>query len=547
MSNIKKELIISAWNNLSNTSSSKFWGLISILSSLNSSEQLTSGKSYKINTIKLCKLLERLFYFGSYNKMYSDNGNYVIFSNIWQVKASEYFTYGKIPITDAAIYYHIGMEFEDTIDLNTIVNSFIKEIKLNNDDLNTLFDTNFQNITSLTEPVYSKKEIFKQISDLKNFNTLNYTLTFESPYTIVSHPAELSRAPFIQSLYAAQSNFECLLLTKFNFNKLYSTSSSTSGRQELLSFNKIIFGAPGTGKSHKVKEITQGHSKTVITFHPDTDYATFVGSYKPTIKEKSDNITYDFVPQAFANAYVNAWKNLDKPYFLVIEEINRGNCAQIFGDIFQLLDRSSNGFSDYVIDIDNDFANYIKKELGNQHYYSDKIIELSQCSELEIPFLYSKIALPSNLYLLATMNTSDQSLFPMDSAFKRRWDWECVPINYTKASEFYIVVGENKYNWGEFIKVINEKIKDVSSSEDKNLGQYFVKPINGIITFEQFRSKVMFYLWFEIFKDEMGSNECIFKYDVEGNTSFTFSDLFNYNAIEIIQGFMRFLRVNACN
>lgn len=198
--------------------------------------------------------------------------------------------------------------------------------------------------------------------------------------------------------------------------------------------NRIFYGAPGTGKSHKVRKLTEGQEKTVITFHPDTDYSSFVGSYKPQLADNGKDITYGFVPQAFAKAYVSAWKDTTKPHYLVIEEINRGNCAQIFGDIFQLLDRRVDGYSDYVIDVDKDFADYIKQNenLGDNEAYKDKIIELAEIAEGG-EFSYSKIALPGNLYIYATMNTSDQSLFPMDSAFKRRWEWEYLPIDYTKA------------------------------------------------------------------------------------------------------------------
>lgn len=306
---------------------------------------------------------------------------------------------------------------------------------------------------------------------------------------------------------------------------------------------QIYYGAPGTGKSHKVKGITLGQNKTVVTFHPDTDYASFVGAYKPTLHEDGDKITYGFVPQAFATAYVNAWKDKTKDYFLVIEEINRGNCAQIFGDIFQLLDRRRDGFSDYVIDVDKDFADYIEKELSRVEGYEEIITELAEAADIEDAFSYSKIALPSNLHILATMNTSDQSLFPMDSAFKRRWDWEYMPIDYTKASEFTIVIGDTKYNWGAFIDEVNKRIKAISNSEDKQIGTFFVKAPDKIITFKQFRSKVMFYLWFEIYKEEVGTGDCIFRRNDADDKGFCFGDLFNPDAEAIMKDFMEFIGV----
>lgn len=244
----------------------------------------------------------------------------------------------------------------------------------------------------------------------------------------------------------------------------------------------IFYGSPGTGKSREVERITNGYNRTRTTFHPETDYHSFVGSYKPVMD--GINIKYEFVPQAFTKAYCNAWLNPEQPHFLIIEEINRGNCAQIFGDLFQCLDRDETGKSKYEIDCDKDLADYLKIEFEGKDIVTDKII------------------LPNNLYILATMNTSDQSLFPMDSAFKRRWDWEFVPINYDDANSLNIVIGDSTYNWGKFIENINPKIKELTGSEDKQLGNRFVNPKDGNITFDQFRSKVLFYLWSEVYKDE---------------------------------------------
>lgn len=289
-------------------------------------------------------------------------------------------------------------------------------------------------------------------------------------------------------------------------------------RPEGVNLNQIYYGAPGTGKSKIIKEITNTSANTRTTFHPDTDYTAFVGSYKPS-KDASGSITYSFTPQAFTNAYINAWKDLDNPYYLVIEEINRGNCAQVFGDIFQLLDRREDGFSEYTTDVDTDLALYLESELSGTTEYLRKISEICGSSAG-----YSKIALPGNLYILATMNTSDQSLFPMDSAFKRRWSWAYVPINYTDAENLFIKVDESKYSWAEFLKIINPKIRELTDSEDKQLGNRFVNPHDGIITFEQFRSKVLFYLWFEIYKDESGTTDNIFRSSEDQELSF--GDLF---------------------
>ena len=152
-----------------------------------------------------------------------------------------------------------------------------------------------------------------------------------------------------------------------------------------------------------------------------------------------------------------------------------------------------------------------------------------------------KIILPNNLYILATMNTSDQSLFPMDSAFKRRWDWEFVTINYEDANSLNIVVGDSTYNWGKFIENINPKIKELTGSEDKQLGNRFVNPIDGNITFDQFRSKVLFYLWSEVYKDEYGTQNSIFKFEENGEPKdFQFGDLYNENSTDLVKAFLTY-------
>lgn len=302
------------------------------------------------------------------------------------------------------------------------------------------------------------------------------------------------------------------------------------------SYQIIFYGSPGTGKSREIEMRTNGHNRTRTTFHPETDYHSFVGSYKPVMD--GVNIKYEFVPQAFTKAYCNAWLNPEQPYFLIIEEINRGNCAQIFGDLFQCLDRDGNGFSKYEINCDKDLANYLKSVFESSAN-TEAVESYKAIIQTED---FDKIILPNNLYILATMNTSDQSLFPMDSAFKRRWDWEFVPINYDDANSLNIVIGDSTYNWGKFIENINPKIKELTGSEDKQLGNRFVNPKDRKITFDQFRSKILFYLWSEVYKDEFGTQSSIFKYELEENNpiDFQFGELYNGNETDIVKAFLKF-------
>lgn len=340
---------------------------------------------------------------------------------------------------------------------------------------------------------------------------------------------------------------------------------------------KIYYGCPGTGKSFKIKEEIEGVDGELAvyfddkgkkidtpdtkeerigkpsnifrtTFHPDYDYATFVGSYKPVmevVKEKTENqkeekeLGYSFVPQVFTKAYIRAYNSKkdktlssdEKNVYLIIEEINRGNCAQIFGDLFQLLDRKG-GVSEFPVVPDTELINYLNKE--------------------GIPG--NTIRLPENLHILATMNTSDQSLFPMDSAFKRRWSMEYIPINLQQeiAQKYTFRVKGKEYSWVKFLEKVNPLIRKATDSEDKQMGEFFIK---GDISEEDFKNKVMFYLWNDVCKDLYSASRISPLYfmrsdDAEGNKNvFTFAELYgkgryeddtkDYTApVDLLEGFI---------
>ena len=313
--------------------------------------------------------------------------------------------------------------------------------------------------------------------------------------------------------------------------ELFSNEAKKVKLPSNLTLQQIYYGAPGTGKSKTIKDLTFGESVIRTTFHPDSDYASFVGTYKPITEEvvlrdcngkkvidddtkevvKEERIAYKFIPQAFLEAYVKAWKKLgsSKKQFLIIEEINRGNCAQIFGDLFQLLDRNEYGFSDYPIVADKDMQKYLEKEFaGWEITNKDEINQLyGEANMVNLIMKGERLVLPSNLYIWATMNTSDQSLFPIDSAFKRRWDWKYVPIREGRDKEtnaplnWYINTGNKQYDWWSFISKVNELIGSLTNSEDKKLGYFFCKAKDGEIDADLFVSKVIFYLWNDVFKD----------------------------------------------
>ena len=339
-------------------------------------------------------------------------------------------------------------------------------------------------------------------------------------------------------------------------------------KSDSYSLQQIHYGAPGTGKSYIVKKQTEGESVVRTTFHPDSDYSTFVGCYKPTTKEvemrdvtgkviiehgqpvTENRIIYQFVDQAFLQAYIKAWKfyaeaedGVDpKKQFLIIEEINRGNCAQIFGDLFQLLDRNDSGFSEYFIHADKDMQKHLSNAFKGcllKDSHKDTINSLySKEDDVVAKVLSGEILLlPNNLYIWATMNTSDQSLFPIDSAFKRRWEWEYEPIKY-KNIDWVIDIEGSKYLWTSFQREINKRIFDATNSEDKMLGDYFVSPADGVITERILLNKILFYLWNDVCKDGEGD---IFK--TADNEDVTFSDLHSDGDKDKLIAMMKYLKV----
>ena len=391
------------------------------------------------------------------------------------------------------------------------------------------------------------------IEDVRTRNSVKIKRWFEDQFTLGE------RNVFLSTQWNANGDYQ---LTLDDFIKMiqccygteYIYKTGSNGEHQLFlvlqktkndlkgcPLQQIFYGAPGTGKSHRIKEIIKENGidekEQVIrtTFHPDSDYSTFVGCYKPIMKSvpqtyvvegkekpviniatsqqsQKDEIVYDYTPQAFVQAYTKAWTNPNKPIILVIEEINRGNCAQIFGDIFQLLDRGDDGVSDYEIKPDNALEVYLKG------YFAGKDNVPKDIRNGEI------MKLPANLYIWATMNTSDQSLFPIDSAFKRRWEWKYLPINNHQDKNYKIEIGSTKYDWWGFLSKINQVIGDTTSSEDKKLGYFFAKANeNGMVTAEQFVGKVLFYLWNDVFKNYGFDNQIFDKGDKK---KFDFSEFF---------------------
>ncbi len=291
----------------------------------------------------------------------------------------------------------------------------------------------------------------------------------------------------------------------------------TNSNKKIRGINKIYFGAPGTGKSYGIKNFIKengiedyndkiDHPRVFRTsVHPEFTYNDFIGQVMPVIEEGKDrkNIIYDFTPNVFTDALKAAFsnENIDKPIFLIIEEMSRANIAAVFGDLFQLLDRDIHGESEYRIN-NSLIANYIFKDA------------------------HKKIYLPSNLFIIGTVNTSDQNVYVMDTAFKRRFEFEYISPNDMKKNlkdEYlnnwsFTLKNEEKeivFNWIRLIKALNkfivssEEIGGLSLSEDKQIGQFFVKfvidekddkSLSDVYNYNQIKGKLLQYLWDDVQK-----------------------------------------------
>ena len=399
--------------------------------------------------------------------------------------------------------------------------------------LDALFKENGKSVDTITQVWNARKNVIQKNGKVDNrfyFNGLMQDVVYldstgkerKAKFTVRNYMAGGYSELHIKKAEGGIFDIEIKnVTTPYNDGKEDEIEEISCKNSCLMPLQQIFYGAPGTGKSFKIKRDTKNQSKIRTTFHPDSDYSTFVGCYKPTMNEdvkydKEGNeksctkqIEYAFVAQAFLKAYVKAWKfycsaedGTAKAQYLIIEEINRGNCAQIFGDLFQLLDRNEDGYSTYPIVADTDIQRYLSKEFEkvnipdslNAIYddYDGNIVE-----DIKNGIV---LALPNNLYIWATMNTSDQSLFPIDSAFKRRWDWKYMPID-TKKENWNIEVDGKKYSWSDFLEAVNEQIFEVTKSEDKKLGFYFCRANNHVVDAEKFVSKVIFYLYNDVFKD----------------------------------------------
>lgn len=589
-----QQTIINAIEALKDIIPSKFIGLLAILRSIKT-DGLKTNETYEIKDSCIGNWLNDTMMLEEVSSVMSESILYVRFATGWSDYVSEtmFSTNPKLYALIIFIYKFNGFTEKPTKE--NLLKQFIEDFHLSAENLDNWFDNGFVQMEYSENCV--KRSVLKE-----SLHLANSTLTFDGVYSVKAKASELSRAPFIQTLYAGMDSMKCLLVSRTDLEYLYPSKSKCKRTLENNVSRQIIYyGSPGTGKSHKIKKQLEDVQKENIfrtTFHPDSDYSTFVGAYKPTMEKdneylygkdeliskltelkeqgvtyspqkfgakywyslkqltladkrdillacgmsdnytvefdkgiavgeellketKKSRIVYKFIPQTFLNAYIQAYRKPDENVYLIIEEINRGNCAQIFGDLFQLLDRDESGVSEYTIKADADLKAFLEEELGKEN-----------------PGIKDgELCLPANLYIYATMNTSDQSLFPIDSAFKRRWDWEYEPIKY-KNADWVIDIQGNKYSWVAFQKEINKRIFEATNSEDKMLGDYFVNPSDGVITEKILLNKILFYLWNDVCKDGEGD---IFRANETKDISF--SELHGDEGVKNIIDMMNYLGV----
>lgn len=285
---------------------------------------------------------------------------------------------------------------------------------------------------------------------------------------------------FISALTVTLENKTDLYYEILSWNDGLSTSENNININLDYPRNRIIYGAPGTGKSYKLEDESNGYEIVRVTFNPEYTYGQFIGVYKPI--SKAGNIVYDLNPGPFIRCLEKA-KNVSDPVVLLVEEINRANVSSVFGDVFQLLDRDSNGKSSYGITMSTDIMGYL---LNNGIISS----------------LDEQIYLPSNLYIWATMNSADQGVFPMDSAFKRRWSFEYLNIDEGEAAldgKQLLLNGSVSVDWNKLRKSINKILTDKNIPEDKLIGPFFLTE-SELRSALSFRGKLLIYLWDDILR-----------------------------------------------
>lgn len=546
---ISTATLANSWVNLKGGNvPSKFFSFLSIYKLTSATAPIRFGVEISFVSRDLSNELEKLFYFADNPREYASTERYwVLLSRRWkEVLLSDFLRGEAVSALDVAVICMQNEEFPADSNAQTVIDRFFTEYNID-DNFRTVFNETVSPITfSNTRPTPGQKKA-ALIQALEIPTTTNNTINLEGG-AIAANPGELSRSTFFQTLYASQSVLKCLLCTPFSFLEAY----GLNGRNEIPeaqdlqpaqggdhSWNKIVYGAPGSGKSHYLNRIAQESFSTNnifrVTFHPSYSYFSFIGSYKPnpiyqhqedvvlfsadktsrlpeTEQGKIPLIDYTFVPGVFIETLIKAVNNPEEKYVIIIEEINRANVTSVFGEVFQLLDRNGRGSSQYHVQFNPDISTYLKKNITVAGFDS------------------AKVSLPKNLYIWATMNSADQGVLPLDSAFKRRWSFEYLMLNQNESvtSNIEITFQASVINWNLFRKKLNDKLTDLGIPEDKLIAPFFLNA-EELQNADSIKNKLLLYLRDDLVRHNPTSlfikrtySEIIQDYD-NGSEVFTFS------------------------
>ncbi len=414
-----------------------------------------------------------------YEKKLNYTTNIDIIHNII-INSEEY-----LKVLVAWLGFNINFSYKHEKILKNILTIFSENAlyKISSEKNDIIFNTNCiysklsKNITPIN--ISGTKEAKGSLRILKSAlsENLNPYLTYSSGE--VSSPLD---SIILKNYHNRINNFQSLLSVKLSINSLHNKNNISTNKNGQ---NKLFYGVPGSGKSYYIKHqysLNENNSMRVV-FHPDYTYSDFVGQILPKISKgengSENRLEYKFTPGPFTKILEKAYANPNQEFYLIIEELNRGNAPAIFGEIFQLLDRNESGESEYSI---------------TNAEIADIVFENAE----------TPIKIPANLSILATMNTSDQNVFTMDTAFQRRWIMVYVPNKFESPQADYSIV-DTKITWKAFAETVNKKLAEISgeltSTEDKSLGAYFARK-EDFEDRSRFAEKVLKYLWGDAFKME---------------------------------------------
>ncbi|HAT2150917.1 TPA: AAA domain-containing protein [Legionella pneumophila] len=474
-----------------------FFGLLFILKNVGKNQKIIPLSKLAFSSADVSKQLSKIFSFEDIHT--KNNVDNLILSNQYIQKVKDIFLHGeKVDALSIAIICLHDFNFSKQLNEKELVSFFKEEFMLSDEHMENWFDNDH-----LYEIDFDEKE---SSNSKKEFITHNFSnknaINFSKPHEVIQKSAgDWGASGYLQKFKPTTSagDFAAVIhstLINEYINSIEQPLSNYNNYQQndIKGENIIYYGAPGTGKSYIIDRVANPQNSVRTVFHPETQHIDFVGSLKPLVK--NNQITYDFRPGPFSLAIIMAIKNKEIPVYLIIEEINRANAAAVFGEIFVLLDRQ-NGRSRYNINLsDLDMKAFL--ELHAKDAFED-----------------GRLFLPSNLFILATMNSSDQAVLPMDAAFKRRWTFEYISLygNSYPYGNLKIPLTDKIINitWKDFSIIINKKLSQLMIPEDRLLGPWFLSESdlkNDETALKALSSKVLMYLWDDILRH--GKKETIF-------------------------------------